>query len=80
MDAAQPGDILRIQGVCGAFSASQDITLVRSGNLSWPECESCGPAGILGEINSGRVTLKDLTLTRGSSTYYGGAIRNFGTL
>lgn len=78
--AAQPDDILRIRGVCGAFSASQDITLVGPATLSWPECEACGPAGILGEINSGRVTLKDLTLTKGSSTSYGGAIHNFGTL
>lgn len=80
VQAAEPGDTLRLRGVCGAFSASQDISLVGPATLTWPECASCGPAGILGTVSAGRVTLKDLTLTKGSSTYYGGAILNFGTL
>jgi hypothetical protein len=83
VSVAAPGAVLKVRGVCGRFTASQDVTLLGPATLAWPTCEEaeCGPPGMLAWIESpARVVIRDLHLKGGSSTYTGGAVHNYGTL
>lgn len=83
VQAANPGDRLKVRGTCGAFTAAQDVTLVGPATLTWPACTDveCGPPGMLVWVEStAKVVLRDLRITGGSSTWSGGAVHNYGTL
>lgn len=80
--AASTGDTLKIKGVCaGSFTIDKDLTLAGPATLDGETCDGpyCG-RGIVLWVDAGNVTLKNLTITNGSSTYDGGGIWNFGTL
>ncbi len=80
--AANPGDVLKVRGTLGPFTADKDLTLLGPATLTWPCPEAeCGPPGRLVWVETGaRVVLSDLRITGGSSTWYGGAVHNYGTL
>jgi hypothetical protein len=82
IDAAGPGDTLRVRGVCaGSFTVEQDLTLVGPAGLDGEVCgdEVCS-RGIVLWVDAGTVTLQNVTITNGASTYDGGGVWNFGTL
>lgn len=80
--AADAGDVLAVRGVCtGNFTIDRDLTLIGSGTLDGTTCvdDHCS-GGIVVWVNGGKVKLKGLTVTGGSSTYDGGGIHNYGDL
>ena len=80
IDASGQGDVIKVRGACAAFSTvEQVVTLVGPATIGWPE-DLGYPTETLANVYGGRVTLKDLTLVGGSSTYWGGGIHNYGTL
>lgn len=81
IDASARRDVLKVRGVCGAFSTvDQTVTLKGPATIGWPDLPGYEYAGIVATVDGGRVTLTDLTLIGGSSTYWGGGVHNFGTL
>ncbi len=80
ISASEDGDVIKVRGTCAAFSTSdQVLTLVGPATIGWPE-DPGYPTQTLANIYGGRVTLKNLVLVGGSSTYWGGGIHNYGTL
>ncbi len=82
IDAASPGDTLKVRGVChGSFAIDRDLTLAGPATLDGETCDGqyCGQ-GIVLRVDAGNVSLRNLTITNGYSTYEGGGIWNYGTL
>jgi nitrous oxidase accessory protein NosD len=80
--AADAGDVLAVRGVCtGHFTIDRDLTLAGPATLNGTTCvDDYCDAGIVVWVNDGKVKLRDLTVTGGSSTYDGGGIHNYGDL
>jgi hypothetical protein len=82
IDAAGLGDTLKIRGVCaGSFRIDKDLNLAGPATLDGEVCDgSVCSRGIVLTVDAGTVSLKNLTITNGSSTFDGGGIWNYGTL
>lgn len=69
-----PGDTLKVRGTCSAnLSIEHDLQLTGPATLD-------GGGGIVVWVNSGTLSLKDIKVTNGSSTFNGGGIYNYGTV
>lgn len=82
INASAQGDVIKVRGICDAFATSdQDVKLVGPATIGSPEPpDPWYDSTILANIDGGRVTLKDLTLSGGASTHNGGGIYNTGTV
>ena len=80
INGAVAGDTLKLAGTCGAFDIGTSLTLVGPASIARPICGQCG-SGMVGVVQAGAVvTLKDLIITGGFSSWDAGGILNEGTL
>lgn len=82
IDGAAGGNTLRIRGVCaGTFRIDKDLNLTGPATLDGEVCDgSICSRGIVLSVDAGIVSLKNLTIMNGSSTFDGGGIWNYGRL
>jgi predicted outer membrane repeat protein len=72
--ASSAGDTLKVRGTCSAnLSIEHDLNLVGPATLD-------GGGSIVVWVNAGNLSLRDVKITNGSSTFMGGGIYNYGTV
>jgi hypothetical protein len=77
VDVAKAGDTLEVKGTCvGSTTVDRDITLQGITNKAFPEAPTLdgNAEGTVLSINGGTTTLKNLTITGGETTGFGGGI------
>ena len=80
IDEATAGDAIRLSGTCGAVTIGTSLRLIGPAAIAAPICEQCG-AGTMVTIGVGAVvTLRDVTVTGGVSSWDAGGLLNEGTV
>jgi len=83
IDAARPGVRLRVQGVCvGTFAIGQDLALVGRTSPAYPKPARLdgNSSGTVLSVTTGKVAIRNMTITHGASSANGGGIDNAGAL